>query len=256
MVPQSALNHQHNQRRLATLTAAANVRIWASMGDDFDASWSELAPRLTAVTTAGQLAAARLADPYLRAVLAETGQPNRPVAAVRARGFAGIAADGRPLTGLLAGAVIKAKLARQETSTVEALARGGRWLQLATDTTIADTARSAVTVGITNRPELDGYVRSTGSLACSRCSVLAGKFYRYSAGFLRHPRCHCINTPSTRQRAGDFVEHPELTSPVELDSLDVAARTHEGRRMPEQIVSATADRSRAIAMLRQAGFAA
>jgi hypothetical protein len=195
MVPQSALNHQHNQRRLATLTAAANVRIWASMGDDFDASWSELAPRLTAVTTAGQLAAARLADPYLRAVLAETGQPNRPVAAVRARGFAGIAADGRPLTGLLAGAVIKAKLARQETSTVEALARGGRWLQLVTDTTIADTARSAVTVGITNRPELDGYVRSTGSLACSRCSVLAGKFYRYSAGFLRHPRCHCINTP-------------------------------------------------------------
>jgi hypothetical protein len=225
------------------------------MGDDFDASWSTLQAQLVTLVTAGQIAAAQLADPYLARVLAETGQPNTPVAAVRARGFAGVAADGRSLPGFLAGAVVAAKQARSEMFTNDALAVGSRWLDMATETIIADTARSAVTVGITVRPDIDGYVRSTGGHACSRCQVLAGKFYPYSAGFLRHPRCHCVNTPTSRRRAGDFTESPSVRS-ADLSSLDIAARSTEGRRMPEQIVTFTDDRMRAIALLRQAGFAA
>lgn len=256
MLPQAAADHRQTQIRLAVTTVLAARRIWARMGDDFDASWPALRSQLITLITAGQIAAAQLADPYLTAVLAETNQQNAPVAAVRARGFAGTATDGRSLPGFLDGAVVAAKQARTEMFTNDALAVGGRWLDMATETTIADTARSAITVGITVRPDIDGYVRSTGGDACTRCLVLSGKFYRYSTGFARHPRCHCNMTPTSRHRAGDFIESTPTVRGADLSSLDFAARTLEGRRMPEQIVSSTADRMQAIALLRRAGFAA
>lgn len=256
MLPQAAADHHQAQLRLAAATVLAARRIWARMGDDFDASWDQIRSPLVTVVTAGQLAAARLAEPYLDAVLRETGQPNAPVALPRPQGFVGTAADGRPLTGMLRGAVIDAKQARTEMSTIDSLARGGRWLDMVTQTTIGDTARSAVITGITVRPAIDGYVRSTGAMACSRCLVLAGKFFRYNDGFARHPRCHCIHTPTTRGRAGDFTEStPEIRTP-DLSSLELAASSTAGRRMPEQIVASTDDRNAAIAMLRTAGFAA
>lgn len=224
------------------------------MGDDFDASWSQIQSQLVALVVAGQLSAARLAEPYLVDVLAETGQPDSPVAALRVRGFAGTAADGRPLADLLRGAVIDAKQARAEMSTADSLARGGRWLDMVTQTTIADTARSAVTAGITVRPDIDGYVRSTGGAACSRCAVMSGKFFRYNAGFLRHPRCNCVHTPTSRHLAGDFTETVPAVRRADLTSLDFAARFNGGRRMPEQIVMSTDNRTLAIATLRRAGF--
>lgn len=231
------------------------------MGDDFDASWSQLERQITALVVAGQLAAAQLAEPYLVAVLAETNQPDAAVLSLRPRGFAGTAADGRSLPGFLTGAVIAAKQARSEMFTNDALAVGGRWLDMATETTIGDISRSAVLTGIAVRPQILGYVRSTGGDPCSRCAVLAGKWYRYSTGFLRHPRCHCTMTPSSIELAGGFTEGSleRTRGPrhrADLSSLDIAARSTEGRRMPEQILASTDDRTAAIAMLRAAGFAA
>lgn len=255
MLPQAAADHHQAQTRLATATVIAARRIWARMGDDFDASWQTVQPALVVLFNAGQLAAARLAEPYLTAVLAETGQPDAPVATVRARGFIGSAADGRPLPNVLQGAVVTAKQARSEMTTNEALAQAGRWLDMVAETAIADTARSAVTTGITVRPGIDGYVRSTGGHSCSRCLVLAGKFYKYNTGFARHPRCHCIHTPSTRHRAGDFTETLTAVRRSDLSSLALSS-SPDGRRMPEQIVINTDDRSQAIRLLRTAGFAA
>lgn len=256
MLPQAAADHRRTQIRLAATTVLAARRIWSRMGDDFDASWSQLERQVAALIVAGQLAAAQLADPYLVAVLAETNQPDAAVAVLRPRGFAGTAADGRSLPGFLNGAVIAAKQARTEMFTNDALAVGGRWLDMATETTIADTARSAVLTGIAIRPDIGGYVRSTGGDACSRCAVLAGKWYRYSTGFLRHPRCHCTMTPSSSALAGGFTEGTVALHGADLSSLDFAARSTQGRRMPEQIVMSTDDRTAAIAMLRHAGFAA
>lgn len=256
MLPQASSDHRQAQLRLAAATVLAARRIWARMGDDFDASWAQLDKQVTSLVVAGQLAAAQLAEPYLVDVLAETDQADVAVAAVRPRGFAGTAADGRSLPGFLAGAVIAAKKARTETFTNDALAVGGRWLDMATETTIADISRSAVLTGIAVRPGIGGYVRSTGGDACSRCEVLAGKWYRYSTGFLRHPRCHCAMTPSSSVLAGGFTEGTVEVHGADLSSLDFAARSLEGRRMPEQILASTDDRRAAIAMLVHAGFAA
>lgn len=253
MLPSASREFRQRELRLAAGAVLAARRIWLRVGDDFDASWTTVGPRLVTLTIAAQVAAARLADPYLSAVLAETDQPNAPVAAVRPAAFTGTAADGRPLPGFLFGAVIAAKRARRDASTVDALAVGGRWLDMATETIVADTARSAVTTGITIRPDIDGYVRSTGGQACTRCLVLAGKFYPYSAGFARHPRCHCMHTPVSRARAHDFTETVAVHA-ADLSSLDVAARSTAGRRMPEQIVAAATDRTQAIALLHAAGF--
>jgi hypothetical protein len=49
-----------------------------------------------------------------------------------------------------------------------------------------------------------GYVRMLTLPSCGRCVVLAGRFYRWNAGFLRHPRCDCRHVPSSENVAGDL----------------------------------------------------
>jgi hypothetical protein len=53
-----------------------------------------------------------------------------------------------------------------------------------------------------------GYVRMVSGSACSRCIILAGRFYRWSSGFERHPRCQCTNIPAVENRAGDLRTDP------------------------------------------------
>lgn len=61
---------------------------------------------------------------------------------------------------------------------------------------VQDAARAAEQVNITTRPRI-GYVRYLNPPSCSRCAILAGRVYRYSEGFLRHPGCDCIHVPTT-----------------------------------------------------------
>lgn len=42
---------------------------------------------------------------------------------------------------------------------------------------------------------MTGYTRVLVPPSCSRCTILAGRHYPYSAGFLRHPRCDCVHAP-------------------------------------------------------------
>ena len=64
---------------------------------------------------------------------------------------------------------------------------------------VADAARGAESVSIATRPRV-GYVRYLSPPSCSRCAILAGRFYRWSTGFLRHPglRLHSSSRPRTR----------------------------------------------------------
>ena len=48
---------------------------------------------------------------------------------------------------------------------------------------------------IAARPRV-GYVRMLEPPSCSRCVILAGRFYRWNQGFLRHPRCDCKHIPT------------------------------------------------------------
>ena len=61
---------------------------------------------------------------------------------------------------------------------------------------VSDAGRSAESVATTLRPGT-GYVRYLSPPSCSRCAVLAGRVYRYSSSFLRHPGCDCVMVPTS-----------------------------------------------------------
>jgi hypothetical protein len=73
-------------------------------------------------------------------------------------------------------------------------------------TLVADAARAAESVSIALRPGV-GYVRYVSTPCCSRCAILAGRFYRWSSGFQRHPRCDCTHLPTTDPRS-EYRQNP------------------------------------------------
>lgn len=70
---------------------------------------------------------------------------------------------------------------------------------------VQDAGRTAAVVDIGRRPAITGYVRSLNLPSCSRCAILAGRVYRHSTGFQRHPRCDCLMTPTTQSAGRDLV---------------------------------------------------
>lgn len=74
---------------------------------------------------------------------------------------------------------------------------------------VQDAGRGAQTVDITTRSRVS-HVRHLNTPSCSRCAVLAGRVYRFSEGFKRHPGCDCVMVPVT-------VASPNLTyDPLQL----------------------------------------
>lgn len=61
---------------------------------------------------------------------------------------------------------------------------------------VQDAGRAAQLADITTRTRT-AHVRHLNLPSCSRCSVLAGRVYRYSSGFQRHPGCDCVMVPTT-----------------------------------------------------------
>lgn len=210
MTPQATKDHYRSQQRLKVATLAAARRKWREMGADFDASWRRISPDLLLLTAAAQLRSARDSAAYVPRVLAETNQADDAVAQVVPRAFAGVAADGRSLNGLLYGAVTSAKSAvGNGANATEALAQGGRWLDMTLGTVVADAGRQAAQVAITATPAVTGYVRMLNPPSCPLCAILAGRFYRYSSGFARHPGCDCVSIPASENIAGDLRTDPD-----------------------------------------------
>jgi hypothetical protein len=208
-VPQASEDLYATLQRYQLLLLSAGRRLWSTMTPDFDTSWQRIAPRLTVFTAGAQFAAATAAVGYVPAALEETGQPDNPEATVRPQAFAGVASDGRSLEGLLQGAVAASKRAvGRGLGPTEALLGGRTWLEQALQSAVADAARDATAASLVTRPGM-GWVRMVNPPCCSRCAVLAGKWYRWSDGFLRHPRCDCVHIPARENRADDFVTDPE-----------------------------------------------
>lgn len=210
MIPAATADFYRSQQRLSVLTVALMKREWLQMGSEFDLSWQTVGPRLTLLLASAQLGAATAGSDYVPRVLEETGQQADPEGAVNPRALIGVAADGRPLDGLLYRSVVEAKGAVGSGLDVpQALAQGGRWLDMAAQTAVADAGRLGSSVAIASRPKVTGWVRMLNTPSCSRCAVLAGRWYRWSSGFLRHPRCDCRHIPSSENRAGDFTTDPK-----------------------------------------------
>lgn len=210
MLPEAAGAYYRQQQRLTVATLALTRTAWATVTPDLDASWLAAGPRLSVITMSAQLGAARAAEPYLAAVLGELDLPTANDGEVNPAGFVGVAGDGRDVDSLLYGAVTTSKASIAAGAQVqEAMTRGGRWLDMAVQTLLADTARAAVSTGITARPRVGGYVRMLNLPSCSRCVILAGKWFRWNEGFARHPRCDCRHIPAAEDMAGDLRTDPQ-----------------------------------------------
>jgi hypothetical protein len=148
---------------------------------------------------------------------------------------------------------------------------------------VQDAGRSAESVAVAARPQIS-YVRYLSPPSCARCAVLAGRIYRWSEGFLRHPNCDCVMLPTTIGAGPglitdplDLVEQGLVTglSKADLKALAdgadlnqvinvrrVAAGLREagrvlarrGRLTPEGIYRIASDRTEAVALLRRFGY--
>ncbi len=61
---------------------------------------------------------------------------------------------------------------------------------------VQDAGRAAESVAVTARPNI-WHIRYVNPPCCARCAVLAGRVYRWSEGFKRHPGCDCSMIPTT-----------------------------------------------------------
>jgi hypothetical protein len=163
-----------------------------------DGSWAAQVPLLVPALTSVQVKAAAAGASYGAMTLADQGLYEAPQHFVDPAGFAGRASDGRTLEGLLWGPLPHVKtLIGGGMAPTKALKAGGKFLTTIMRTQVADAGRGAAGVDVVTRRNT-GFVRMLNPPSCPRCSVLAGKFYRWNAGFDRHPRCDCIHVASTR----------------------------------------------------------
>lgn len=206
----AAVTQYRLQKALTARAAREATAVWAQIDQSaLTASWQALLPALVLTVTAAQLVAAGQADRYVTAALREQDIDPDAAATAVPRAFAGVASDGRDLAALLAEPVIAAKVAlargaRQQDALASGLAR----LVRIVGTQVADAGRGAESVATVARPRAQGYVRMLQLPSCSRCALLAGRFYRWSAGFQRHPLCDCRHVPTTELGAGDLTTDP------------------------------------------------
>jgi hypothetical protein len=205
-----AQEHYAQQAELVSAAAAAGLEMWSQVNPaNLTASWGASLARLLVILRGAQIAAASTADSYVDAVLEEQNLEVSPAGRTSAMALSGVASDGRPLESLLLNPVIAAKVAVREGADMQrAMTAGHVTLEMTLRTQVADAGRVADGVAIAARPRT-GWVRMLVGDTCPRCLLLAGRFYRYSTGFERHPQCNCIHIPAVEDTAGDFTTDPK-----------------------------------------------
>lgn len=242
MLPAEASSYWSAQQRLTASTLAVVRRLWRKMGDNFDASWLQIEePMLLAVLQA-QLSVAERAVEYVPETLGALNIDVDPDFQIEPSSLVGLAGNGLPVDSLLVGAKVAAKRAVGNGAT-SAIARqaGGVWLETAVRTLLSDTGRASESLAIAVRPRV-GYVRMMNPPSCSRCAVLAGKFYRYNSGFLRHPKCDCRHIPARENVAGDLRVDPKKY----FDSLDRESQNKHFTLVGAQAIRDGADISQVV----------
>lgn len=150
---------------------------------------------LVGTVASGQQSAAFTALGAVPYMLDEQGIDSSADAETLVRSLTYVASDGRSLDGLLDYAR-SPEVTRSEFDRIIL-------------TQLSDVARSASLLGSVVRPAVTGYVRMLEQPSCSRCVVLAGRFYRKNTGFQRHPKCDCRHIPSSENVAGDLRTNPD-----------------------------------------------
>jgi hypothetical protein len=103
-------------------------------------------------------------------------------------------------------------------------------------TQVQDAGRMAVQTAMAADEDVTQYIRRVNLPSCPRCIILAGRTYRYAAGFQRHPHCDCYMVPDVEdiepQDPGELLaqmrrDHPaylaKSLSDADLQAIDLGA---------------------------------
>jgi hypothetical protein len=210
-VLQLAIEHLRRRRNLARAAASRIGRLWAAVDrGNIARSWQQMLPEAVTVAARAQALAADASGGYLDTILREYGLPAEAEGRVRATSLAAVASDGRPLDSLIYQPAITALQTIQRGGTVtQAMAAGAFATDLIVRTQVADAGRVADGVALVAEPNLHGYVRMLNLPSCSRCIILAGKFFEWNAGFERHPACDCVHVPAPEDNLDDLRTNPK-----------------------------------------------
>lgn len=202
--PETAVKHYRAMLRLQRSARAAAAVAWSSLSAAYlSESWDSVSPALDRAVSRLQLDAATRGAGYGGNTLADQGLYEAPEAWVDPSSLAGVSSRGASLGAALYSAIPHTKdLIAGGMPERQALARGREVLQMSAAAQVADAGRTAAGLDTFARPRV-GYVRMLNPPSCSRCSVLAGRFYRNNEGFRRHPRCDCVHVPTTRTEAAE-----------------------------------------------------
>lgn len=237
---------QYVQRQLLARRAVLAVRkTWSNLDPNaIRATWhAAVGPAVFTITTGAQLKAASAADSNVSATLAAQGITATTDGTVVAGALAGIASDGRDLASLLElSNYVALHAIRQGTSVENALTMGRKWLEQIVGTQVVDAGRVADGVAIAARPKVREYVRMLNPPSCARCIALAGKTYRWNAGFERHPRCDCRHIPVDEATADDIRLDPKAY----FDSLSKAEQDRVFTNAGAQAIRDGADISQVV----------
>ena len=214
-IPPAIEHHYGLVRDQEARALATATRQWRKLGPDWRISqaWAERIPTVAAAITNAQRTAAASSLVSGALALGQQGTWAPPDGIVDPDAFAGLAADGRKLEKLLnVPARTTHRLMGQGMDAAQALEAGERQLTMMVLTEIADAGRGAAGVQIAARPRT-GYVRMLEPPSCSRCIILAGRFYRWNQGFLRHPRCDCKHVPTMVADQAEAAAHGLIDDP-------------------------------------------
>lgn len=220
-----AAAHHRRQQTIARRAADRIAQLWRQVDRSaIVQSWAALSVRAFTVLASAQGIAAASSGVYVDDALDAQGLDADADGSVAADRFAGVASDGRDLATLLQQPAFTALAAIKAGNTVDwAMASGLVDLDMIVRTQVADAGRVADGVAITARRHVGGYVRMLSLPSCSRCVILAGRFYQWNSGFRRHPRCDCRHVPSSEDHASDLRTDPRQAfasmSPAEQDRI-------------------------------------
>lgn len=137
-----------------------------------------------------------------------------PLPDVVPSGFAGVAADGRPLSSLLAQPLIETYVNLDHGMPMDlALRSGFDSMDQILATQVQDAARTAQSVQMVVH-RVTYYIRHTEPGACDRCLVLEGAHFKTNKGFLRHPHCRCLHVPGV----SEYLDPVDGSRGVKMDS--------------------------------------
>lgn len=206
----AADSHYVEMLRLAAVALRLVRRAWAKVDpENIWASWDRLLAGILGDFTDLQREAAIRGSDLVGEALAQQGVRVAPDAKFDPESLVGWASDGRPLETLLATpAGVSLDMLSAGATPADAIEAGRVSVERIARTQIADAGRVAAGVEVATRPRT-GWVRMLTPPSCDRCLILAGKFYRWSDGFNRHPNDDCVSIPAAEDRPHDLRTNPD-----------------------------------------------